>query len=156
MSRTGPTSYDVHVDAFADLDARAAYLLWALRESVFVVEQQCAYLELDGLDLEDGTRHVWVAGPDGPVGYLRVLDDDGWARVGRVLVAPAHRGTGLSEALMRTALEVIGDRPSRLAAQAPLTGWYARFGYAQDGPELLEDGILHIPMSRPARAARPA
>jgi ElaA protein len=142
------SSYDVHVDAFDDLGSRTAYLLWQLRESVFVVEQQCPYLELDGRDVEPGTRHVWAAAEDVPVGYLRVLDDGAHARIGRVLVTPPHRGLGLSGLLMRTALDVIGDRPSRLDAQSPLSGWYATFGYVQDGEEFLDDGIPHLPMRR--------
>ncbi|HYO40704.1 MAG TPA: GNAT family N-acetyltransferase [Nocardioidaceae bacterium] len=151
---TGSRDWAVRVDGFEDLDARTAYLLWQLRESVFVVEQECAYLELDGRDLEPGTRHVWAAPANAsddalPVGYLRTLDDGDAVRIGRVLVARAHRGRGLAEVLVRRALEVVGDRPSRLDAQSPLSGWYARFGYRQDGEEFIEDGIPHIPMRRP-------
>lgn len=143
-------SYDVHVDAFADLDAAEAYRLWALRESVFVVEQDCPYQELDGRDLEPGTRHVWVDTDAGPVGYLRILDDGSDERIGRVLVAPSHRGLGLSGVLMRAALAEVGDRPSVLDAQSPLAGWYATFGYRQVRPEFVEDGIPHTPMRRDA------
>ena len=143
-----PPSYDVRVDAVDDLDVRTSYRLWKLRESVFVVEQDCAYQELDGRDLEPRTRHVWVDSDAGPVGYLRILDDDGTARIGRVLVARSHRDHGLSGALMRAALAEIGDRPSVLDAQSPLAGWYATFGYQQSGDEFVEDGIPHVPMRR--------
>lgn len=141
-------SYDVRVGAFDDLHPRTAYLLWQLRESVFVVEQRCPYLELDGRDLEPTTRHVWAVREGRPVGYLRVLDDGGQHRVGRVVVARPHRGRGLSALLMRAALDVIGDRPSVLDAQSPLTGWYATFGYRRVGDEFVEDGIPHVPMRR--------
>lgn len=144
----GETEYAVHVAAFEDLDARTAYLLWRLRESVFVVEQQCAYAELDGRDLEDGTRHVWVTA-DAPVAYLRVLDDGAQARIGRVLVAREHRGHGLASTLMQAALDIVGDRASVLDAQSYLAGWYTRFGYRQNGDEFLDDGIPHVPMIRP-------
>jgi ElaA protein len=137
---------DVHVQTFEELDARTAYLLWQLRVSVFVVEQQCAYQELDGRDLEPGTRHVWIDSSDGPVGYLRILDDGGHARIGRVLVAPHKRGQGLSDTLMRAALATIGARPSVLDAQTPLVGWYETFGYVRSGEDFLDDGILHTPM----------
>ena len=143
-----PPSYDVRVDAVDDLDVRTSYRLWQLRESVFVVEQDCPYPELDGRDLEPRTRHVWVDSDTGPVGYLRILDDGGTARIGRVLVARSHRGHGLSGALMRAALAEIGDRPSVLDAQSPLAGWYAGFGYVQSGDEFVEDGIPHVPMRR--------
>jgi ElaA protein len=147
------SSYDVRVAAFDDLDARTAYLIWALRESVFVVEQECPYQELDGRDLEPGTRHVWVPPASsrdrGPVGYLRVLDEGDHARIGRLVVGREHRGHGVADALMRTALALVGPRPSRLDAQSHLTGWYSRLGYAQDGDEFLDDGIRHVPMARP-------
>jgi ElaA protein len=147
------TSYDVQVAPFAELDARTAYHLWQLREAVFVVEQQCAYLELDGRDLEPATRHVWVSYDGQPVAYLRVLDDGSHVRIGRVCVAGEHRGGGVARTLMRAALEVVGDRPSRLSAQSYLVGWYERLGYAADGPEFLEDGIPHVPMARPPQPA---
>jgi ElaA protein len=114
-----------------------------------VVEQQCPYPELDGRDLEPGTRHVWLRSETGPIGYLRVLDEGDNLRIGRVLVERSHRGTGLSEVLVRTALELVGERPSRLDAQSPLASWYAGFGYRQVGEEFVEDGIPHIPMQRP-------
>ena len=139
----------MHAAAFDELDPRTAYLLFQLRESVFVLEQTCRYLELDGRDLEPGTRHLWVEDDGLPVGYLRILRDDE-ARIGRVLVAKSHRGSGIAKALMQAALETIGDQPSVLEAQAYLTGWYSRFGYEQTGPEYLEDGIPHVSMRRPA------
>ncbi len=143
---------DVLLASFDELHPRTAYLLWQLRESVFVVEQQCPYPELDGRDVEPGTRHVWVERDGGPVGYLRILAAGGEARIGRVLVAGAWRGRGIAEALMRAALEEIGDRPVRLDAQTYLSGWYTRFGFERTGPEFVEDGIPHVPMRRESNA----
>jgi ElaA protein len=142
------SDYDVRVAGFDDLDPRTAYQLWQLRQDVFVVEQECPYPDLDGRDLEPGTRHLWVAEDGRPVGYLRMLEDGAEWRIGRVLVARSHRGRGIAEALMRVALEVVGEGASRLDAQSYLTGWYARFGYAASGPEFVEDGIPHVPMRR--------
>jgi ElaA protein len=140
---------ELRTASFDELDARTAYELWRLRESVFVVEQECAYQELDGRDLEPGTRHVWASVDGGtPVGYLRVLDDGPHARIGRVLVAAEHRGAGLAATLMAAALELVGSRASVLDAQSHLAGWYTRFGYRPDGEEFVEDGIPHVPMRR--------
>jgi ElaA protein len=146
---------EVHVAAFDELDARTAYLLWQLREAVFVVEQACPYPELDGRDLEPGTRHLWVAEGERPVGYLRLLEEEHGLRIGRVLVAADRRGRGIAATLMGAALGLVGDRPSHLDAQSHLTHWYARFGYEASGPEFVEDGIPHVPMRRgqPTRAA---
>ncbi|RZU49577.1 ElaA protein [Krasilnikovia cinnamomea] len=135
---------------FRDLDVTTLYAILRLRTDVFVVEQKCAYGDLDGRDTEPATRHVWFADGDDIRAYLRILDDDGVARIGRVVVAPAARGTGVAGELMTQALTIIGDRPSVLEAQAHLVGFYAKFGYQQTGPEYLEDGIPHIPMRRAA------
>lgn len=148
------TEYDVHVAAFDDLAPRTAYRLFQLRESVFVVEQSCAYLELDGRDLEPGTRHVWAEYDGSPVGYLRMLDDTAHARIGRVLVAPAYRSRGIAARLMQTALDLVGERRSTLDAQSYLAGWYTRFGFEPVGAEFVEDGIPHVPMSRPGYSVR--
>ncbi|HJR37506.1 MAG TPA: GNAT family N-acetyltransferase [Nocardioidaceae bacterium] len=148
------TEFEMRVAGFDELDARTAYLLWQLRESVFVVEQSCPYPELDGRDLEPGTRHVWAEYGGAPVAYLRLLEDHDEARIGRVLVAAGHRGRGLAGRLMEVALDLVGDRPSRLDAQSYLARWYERYGYEQTGPEFLDDGIPHVPMSRPAQSVR--
>src|SRR5690606_32451433 len=63
----GAASYPVLVSAprlrvasFAELTARQLHDLLRLRVDVFVVEQECAYPELDGRDTEPGTQHLWA------------------------------------------------------------------------------------------------
>jgi predicted GNAT family N-acyltransferase/GrpB-like predicted nucleotidyltransferase (UPF0157 family) len=146
-----PSPDEVRVAAFDELDAETAYRLWQLRVDVFVVEQHCAYPELDGRDLETTTRHVWVERDRAPVAYLRVLDEPDCCRIGRVCVATHARGAGLADALMRRALDEVGARRCVLHAQAYLAGWYERWGFAVTGPEFLDDGIPHVPMERRAR-----
>ena len=133
---------------FSMLLAPQVYAVARLRQDVFVVEQECPYPDLDGRDLEPGTRHVLLEDPaDGSLlGYARVLDDGEAWRVGRVVLAPAARGRGLADFVMETALQVAKGRPVVLDAQAPLAGWYGGFGFEVSGPEFLEDGILHVPM----------
>lgn len=146
---------DVHASSFADLDGGTLYAIMKLRSEVFVVEQECVYLDPDGRDTEPTTRHVWIY-HDGEIGaYLRVLDDGDALRIGRVVTAVKARGNGLAARLMAEALTIIGERPSVLDAQAYLKNFYAKFGYQQTGPEFIEDGIPHIPMRRPATAAPP-
>ncbi|GAA4728346.1 hypothetical protein Prum_023950 [Phytohabitans rumicis] len=140
---------EVHVAEFAELDGRTLYELLRLRVDVFVVEQKCAYPELDGRDTEPGTRHVWLSSGGTPTAYLRILDDPGGvARIGRVLVVAAERGTGAAGRLMAAALDVVGDRPCVLDAQSHLVGFYERYGFRPTGPEFIEDGIPHVPMAR--------
>lgn len=134
---------------FHELDAATLYGLLKLRVDVFVVEQQCAYAELDGRDAEPGTRHLWYERDRVPVAYLRVLDSDGpVARIGRVATAKDSRGLGLATQLMAAALAVIGDKPIVLDAQSDVVSLYERYGFEVAGPEFVEDGIAHMPMRR--------
>lgn len=142
--------------AFTDLDGHTLYGLLALREAVFVVEQECAYLDLDGRDTEPTTQHLWVSVDGAPVATVRLLDDgiaaDGapvW-RIGRVATAAAHRGHGYASALIDEALRRIGHHRVEIGAQAYLAEWYARFGFVRSGPDYVEDGIVHLPMRREA------
>jgi len=142
----GPT---VHDRRFADLDAAVLHELLRLRVDVFVVEQECAYPELDGRDPEPNTRHVWLDGPDGrPAAMLRVLaEPDGSHRIGRVATRPDARGNGLAGVLLA---HVHDSTPGRLVldAQTYLVPWYASLGYEPTGEEFEEDGIPHVPMAR--------
>ena len=145
---SGTPDVEVRVVSFDDLDARAAYALWRLRQQVFVVEQASPYPDLDGRDLDASTRHLLVEDGDELVGCLRLLDEGDQARIGRVAVAQSHRGRGVAAALMDRAMELVGERAVRLDAQTGLREWYARYGFAVDGPEFIEDGVAHLPMVR--------
>lgn len=138
----------VLVASFDELAPRTAYDVWRLRQQVFVVEQDCPYPDLDGRDLEDTTRHLVLLDDDRVVGTLRVLDDGGWARIGRVVVAPEARGRGLAATLMDEAVALVAGREVRLDAQTGLTAFYAGYGFEVSGPEFDEDGIMHVPMRR--------
>jgi ElaA protein len=141
---------DVRVASFRDLDTTTLYAILKLRADVFVVEQNCAYGDLDGRDTEPGTRHLWVSRDDQIRAYLRVLDDGHVERIGRVVTAVDARGEGLAGRLVEQALTIIGNRPSVLDAQAYLVRFYAKYGFRQTGPEFVEDGIPHVPMTREA------
>jgi ElaA protein len=133
-----------------DLTTDALHGLLRLRVDVFVVEQRCAYAELDGRDLDPGTLHL-VLGPDAaPLGYLRLLTEPGGQRrIGRVCTAAAARGRGLSRRLLVAALIEVGDAPCVLDAQEHLTALYGGFGFVPSGPGYDWDGVPHVPMRRP-------
>ncbi len=142
----------ISVLRFDELDLRSAYDVWRLRQQVFVVEQGSPYPDLDGRDHEPDARHLLLRESDTEelVGYARVLDDGDAIRIGRVVVAKADRGRGLARQLLREAMALVGDRPSRLDAQTELAGWYASYGFTVSGSEFVEDGVAHLPMSRQA------
>jgi ElaA protein len=139
----------VRAAGFAELEPATLYALLKLRVDVFVVEQRCAYPDLDGRDTEPATRHLWLDRAGAPVAYLRMLaESDGTVRIGRVAVAPGARRAGLGGRLLAAALAEAGDRVCVLAAQAHLVGFYGRHGFTATGPEYLDDDIPHVPMRR--------
>ncbi len=143
--------HDAHA---AELDAVTLYRILKLRVDVFVVEQNSAYPELDGRDLEQGARLVWAQRADDAgdvVGTLRLVDDGDAVRIGRVATAASARAAGLAGRLMSRALELTAKRDTVLDAQSYLRRWYEKFGYTVDGDEFVEDGIAHVPMRRPGQ-----
>ena len=145
------TEAELHRALGTEISTADLYDALQLRATVFVVEQTCAYLDPDGLDLDEATVHLWLRTDDGSfAAYLRVVrESDGTTRIGRVVTDPRHRGTGLAGRLLEAALErVTGE--AVLDAQSHLTALYERHGFVPDGPGFLEDGIPHTPMRRPA------
>lgn len=151
---TLPDGYTLHsATGLDEIPIRVFHDIARLRQEVFVVEQECPYLDLDGRDLEPGTIQYWILGDDGAVAAtIRVLDESaaepGLKAIGRVATAAPHRGKSLASALMEAAIADHGRGPLWLAAQSYLTGWYAGFGFEACGSEFLEDGIPHTPMRR--------
>jgi ElaA protein len=130
-----------------DLDALTLHGIMRLRQEVFVVEQECAYPDLDGRDVEPGAVQFWAEEADGSVvATLRVLREAGGeVRIGRVASARSVRGRGVAAALVAEALEET-DEPVVLDAQSHLEHWYLRIGFERAGEEFVEDGIPHVPM----------
>jgi ElaA protein len=138
---------EVHSAHLAGLNATTLFGILAVRQDVFVVEQNCAYRDIDDRDAEAETLHLWVEKADGRVvSTLRLLDDGAAGRrIGRVATLAAFRGRGYSGALLRRAIEMSAP-PIVLSAQAYLIDWYARFGFEVCGEHWIEDGIDHAPM----------
>ena len=143
---------------FHELDTRTLYALLKLRSEVFVVEQNCVYLDPDGKDRHPDTVHLLGMAPDGSLAaYLRILPGGlSYPQVsfGRVLTAPAYRGRGLGDPLVRQALARIQARwpgcDVQIGAQAHLERYYARHGFVPSSEPYLDDGIPHIDMLRAA------
>lgn len=137
-----------HDRAFDELTTRELYAITALRERVFVVEQNCPYLDADGVDLV--SRHLW--GEDGQLrAYLRIVPAGAkFAEVslGRVITAPEVRGSGLGKELMKRGLAAVGAVPVRIGAQAHLEKFYGELGFVRASDVYDEDGIPHIEMLR--------
>jgi ElaA protein len=138
-----------------DLDAGTLYDVLALRSAVFVVEQECAYQDIDGLDLLEGTVHLLGRSGDAIAAYARILgpdDDHPTPRISRVIVSHGARGQQLGRQLMERALACCAvhwpGQPVELGAQAHLTVFYGSLGFEATSAPYDEDGILHVWMRR--------
>lgn len=137
--------------SFNELSLQELYELMALRQEVFVVEQDCPYLDADGKDQDS----YHVLGYEGPIlaAYARVVKPGisyEEVAVGRVIVKMPYRGKKLGDALMLQSHDFIrkqyGAVAIRLSAQSHLKAFYQNLGYEPTGKEYLEDGIPHMEM----------
>jgi ElaA protein len=143
----------------SQLTVQQLYALLQLRCEVFVVEQTCAYQDVDGDDLVGENRHI-LGWRDGElVAYARILKSDAEFEpvvIGRVIVSRAVRGEKLGVQLMEQTLASCQhywpQKALYLGAQAHLQPFYARFGFLPVTDVYDEDGIPHIGMAREAKS----
>ncbi|HEX4503798.1 MAG TPA: GNAT family N-acetyltransferase [Scandinavium sp.] len=143
----------------SQLTVQQLYALLQLRCEVFVVEQACAYQDVDGDDLVGENRHI-LGWRDGElVAYARILKSEAEFEpvvIGRVIVSSAVRGEKLGVQLMEQTLascqQYWPQKALYLGAQAHLQPFYARFGFSPVTDVYDEDGIPHIGMAREAKS----
>jgi ElaA protein len=139
---------------FTDLTTPELYALLQLRSEVFVVEQTCAFQDIDGQD--QAAWHLLGYAPTGElVAYTRLFGAGisyPEASIGRVVVSPRYRRYGLGRALMQESIaavgQLFGEQPIQIGAQLYLQAFYESFGFRQVGAGYLEDDIPHIHMVR--------
>lgn len=135
---------------FDRLDSRELYAVLALRNRVFVVEQNCVYHDTDG-EADFAALHLMYWHEGRLAAYARLLppQEGRSAAIGRVVVDAACRGRGLARTLMQQALAECRQRwPGRIYVQAQhhLHDFYASLGFAAASAVYEEDGIPHIDM----------
>ncbi|GAA4360179.1 GNAT family N-acetyltransferase [Kangiella marina] len=146
--------YLYEIKGWEELNTIELYQLLALRSEVFVVEQACAYQDVDGQD--PAATHLLVRDDsENLVAYARMYDTrlagKDYCAIGRVCTAQPHRREGISRILMERAIEHIDHkfkRPITVSAQAYLETFYQSLGFDTVSEPYLEDGIPHIRMVR--------
>lgn len=140
-----------HLKTFEQLSVLELYKLLQARVDVFVVEQECAYPELD--DYDQGSLHLYLEMDGKVAANLRLLPAGTKypeASIGRVLVTKDYRGKGYAQEMMRRAIGHMRDEwkveKIRIQAQSYLKEFYGSFGFRQISDSYLEDGIPHIDM----------
>ncbi len=141
------------VKAFQELTVDELYALLKLRSEVFVVEQNCVFLDQD--DKDQKCRHLLLYSGDELVGYSRLVPAGlsySEMAIGRVITSLSARGKGLGKVVMELSIDycqkLFGVGDIRLGAQTYAKGFYASLGFLADGEVYDEDGIEHIEMLR--------
>jgi ElaA protein len=136
---------------FSALTTEELYRILRLRSEVFVVEQNCVFLDMDNKDLV--CHHLMGWEEKQLVGYSRILRPGisyVESSIGRIVSLPAARGLGIGRELMVQSIQALyrlhGKRDIRIGAQYYLKGFYESFGFVQTGEIYPEDGINHIEM----------
>lgn len=132
---------------FEDLSLKELYQILALRNEVFVVEQNCPYQDIDGKD-QEAIHHLYKTDEE-LVAYLRIIPGRK-VRIGRVVVAQPHRNKGIARKIMLTAFEEIAriypGKDINLQAQTYLQQFYEDLGFSAVSEAYLEDDIPHVDM----------
>jgi len=136
------------------LSSRDVFDVLALRASVFVVEQNCVFLDPDSHDVK--SWHLLGRDANGRlIAYLRIVDagqkyDE--PSIGRVATHIDYRRLGIGLALMHEGLRRCAalwpEASLRIGAQERLERFYQRLGFARASERYIEDGIAHIEMVR--------
>lgn len=140
---------ELKIKHFSELSAQELFAIYKLRVSVFVVEQNCPYQEVD--DADEHAYHVWFEDEDGIEAYLRVVEPGvvfPECAIGRVIAVKRRCGLGtkIVSSGLRAAQERYGAEAVRIEAQSYARKLYEGLGFVQTSEEFLEDGILHIGM----------
>ncbi len=142
---------DFEFKQFSQLTSIELYSILRLRAEIFVVEQNCIYNDLDGLDI--GATHQLLKKEGEIIAYSRLLKPGtrfpGYS-IGRVVVKRTDRGKKLGFLLMEKAKEFVvnewGANTIKISAQKYLRSFYERLGFEVVTDEYLEDGIPHLGM----------
>lgn len=136
---------------FNQLTPDELYNLLKLRSEVFVVEQNCVFLDMD--DKDQQCHHLMGYNDIELVASVRIVPPDlayDEPSIGRVVSSSKYRGSGAGRDLMIKAIavtnELYGTQHIRIGAQLYLKNFYASLGFEPQGDIYLEDGIQHIIM----------
>ncbi len=141
-----------HCRHFTNLSVTELYDILQLRSEVFVVEQQCIFLDMDGIDKQ--SYHLFAYQKNVLVACCRLMAADvvysNQASIGRVANKASVRGSGVGMLMMKEAIvkcrEMFSSSSLKIGAQFYLKDWYSSFGFKPCGDVYLEDNIEHIHM----------
>jgi ElaA protein len=141
-----------YIKTFDDLTNKELYEILKIRNEVFIMEQDCHYLDLDNKDYK--AHHIFCINSNEEIAaYARLLPKGisyPQASIGRVATAKAYRRQELGIDLMKKSIEFVFNNYEtdaiKISAQTYLLDFYCKFGFTPIGQEYFEDEIPHIAM----------
>ena len=112
-----------------------------------MVEQNCVYPDIDGIDYD--ALHFYLKVENRIEAYLRVFPiKEGVFQIGRVVTR--EHGKGYGGKLMEFSLPLMEEKlqPKEIVMEAQVyaIGFYQKEGFEVTSVEFLEDGIPHVQM----------
>ncbi len=139
------------IKTFEELSGQELYSILQIRNAVFIVEQNCAYQDVDNKDLS--AFHLFYIKDNAMQAYCRILPAGASYKevsIGRFLSVKSARNLGLGKVMMQKAIQFVQEKwhkqNIRISAQQYLEAFYGSFGFKSQGSVYLEDNIPHIEM----------
>lgn len=142
---------NIEILHFSKLNTSQLYQILQLRSEVFVVEQNCVYLDMD--DKDKNAFHILVIDADSPIAYARLLPKGisykDFCSIGRVLTKSNYRNKNVGRKLMEESIHFCVENfgcDIKISAQSYLEKFYTDLGFEKITEEYMEDNIPHIGM----------
>ena len=136
------------IKAKTEEDKRKAF---AIREEVFVIEQQVPAEEEFDVFEEESHHFIALDQTDNPVGSARWRNTEKGIKLERFTVKKELRGHGVGTKIVQTVLEDISKLAKRgtylyMHSQLDAVPLYAKFNFQKKGDQFDECGIMHYLM----------
>jgi len=138
----------MELKSFKELDSSELYEILKLRAEVFIIEQDCNYLDPDGQDFS--AYHLYDKKGGQIVSYARLYESNEYCHIGRVLTSNSVRREGYGISLMNEAIKhcksLYPNKDIIISAQEYLLKFYRDFGFVAEGERYFEDNLPHFKM----------
>lgn len=147
-----PEGLSLHIKTFDELEARELYALLQIRASVFIIEQNCIYQDLDDIDFK--ALHLWISQNDRILATCRICPSGTYmdeVAIGRLI--STERGKGYGRLIMEAALETASRRIKGIScidlkAQSDKAAFYEKFGFECISEPYMFEGLMHTHMRK--------
>ena len=142
-----------NVKKFNQLDINTLYSILKLRSEVFVLEQNCPYLDIDEKDQK--ALHIFsLDANNNCIAYGRIFKPNDYYKnytaITRIVIREKNRNKKLGYELVQKLIDICKEnykgKKIKISAQKHLQKFYEKCGFVFEGENYLEDEIPHCAM----------